>query len=138
MANREKGESSLEVGGKTYTLVIGLDEICQLEELVSRDGRDYTIQEILNLCQRGSLRFVRAILWASMVRKQPRITLSDVSVIIQELGGMQRAFEVMGEVFRSMQPDPEDQKSADGVARPRKARTAGIGGDSTSKLVASA
>jgi hypothetical protein len=138
VANREKGESTLEVDGKTYTLVMGLDEICQLEEIVSRGGRDYTIKEVIDLCQRGSLRFVRAILWAALIRHQPRMTLEDVSGIIEHIGGMQKAYVVMGEVFKSMAPDPEDVKKDSKPSRPRKAQIDGTGAASTSKPVASA
>ena len=138
MANREKGESTVEIGGRTYTLVIGMEEICALEEMVSRGGRDFTIVEILGLVQRGSLRFVRALLWASLQRHHPKVTLADATTMVQQMGGLMQAMGKLGDLFASMQPDPKDVPAEDKGKRPQKARAHGTGGRSTPKLVASA
>ena len=138
MANREKGESTVEIGGRSYTLVVGLEELCALEEIVSRNGREYTIKEIIDLVQRGSLRFAKAILWAALIRHQPKTQMADVLKMVDQMGGLEQAMVVLGKVFESMNPDAEDVQKAEKGARPRKARIDGTGAASTSRPAASA
>lgn len=59
MPNRERGEVSLVVGDRTYTLRPTLTAYCSLEERL-----DKTHVEVIREAARGSMRMVRALVWS--------------------------------------------------------------------------
>jgi hypothetical protein len=98
--------------------------------------------EIAQKAQVGNMRYIRALVWASLQKHHPDIGIDDVADLIIQAGGMEHVIEVMGQLSESAQPDPQDVKVSG--AKPRKRpRTAqadvgGIGAISTSRRGGSA
>ena len=78
MANPHKGETSFEVDGKVYTLVLGTNAICELESAI-----DKGIDEIAMSLTRLSM--LRGVLWAALRAHHPEITLADAGVMIDKV-----------------------------------------------------
>ena len=142
MANRERGEVSLEIDGTTYTMVLDLEALCHLEDHFSTPAKDAVFPELLERASRGSARHIRGIVWAALQRHHKGMTLEETSDLIQASGGLAGFGEKLNALAGSTQPDAEDASELSGgkKTRPRKAQNdAGVNGvNSTSKLVASA
>ena len=136
VANREKGEVEIDVGGKTYVLVMDFEAMCQLEDKLSTADKDVTFVEVMQKADRGSMRHMRAVLWAALLRHQPDITLQDVTNVIQTLGGVNGLNKALLAVSKATRPDAEDLPKG---KRPQRAQvngaTTGTGAISTSKPV---
>ena len=116
MANPERGEVALTIGDRTYTLVLDMDGICQAEAAMSSPGQIVSITEIFYGAAIGSQRHARALVWASLQRHQPDISLQRAGELMAEFGGAEKFFEVVKELRKTTEPDAEDKP------RPRKAR----------------
>jgi len=140
MANRERGEVSVEIEGKTYTMTLDLEALCHLEDHFSTPAREYAFPELLERAGKGSARHIRGIVWASLQRHHKGITLEQTSEIIQASGGLAGFGEKLNALAMSTQPDSDDAKELNGgkKARPRRAQTEAAGVSSTSKLAVSA
>lgn len=133
MANRQRGEVALEMDGKTYTLVFDMNALCCLEDLFSTPEREVVFQDVLKMASKGSARHIRGIVWASLQRHHPEVSLSQSTDLIEAAGGFEGFGEKLQQLADSTQPDPEDR------GRPRKAqRNGGTGVTATSRLAASA
>lgn len=108
MANRERGEVSLKVGRKRYTLRPTLTAYCELE-----DRMDKTHVEVMAEAARGSARSMRALLWSYLqaVHATEFETFESAGVLIDTVG-----MDVVGEQLKKLdeanQP-PETGKAAD-------------------------
>lgn len=136
MANREKGEVTIDVEGTPYLLVMDFEAMCQLEDKLSTAEKDVTFVEVMQKADRGSLRHLRAVLWAALLRHQPDMTLQDVTALIDKLGGVAGVHKALLAVNKATRPDAEDMPKG---KRPQKAQvngvTTGTGATSTSKPV---
>lgn len=136
VANREKGEIAIAVGDKEYVLVLDFEAMCQLEERLSTDaGKDVTFIEVMAKAERGSMRHMRAVFWAALLRHQPDMTFQDASALVMELGGVQGLNDTLLSVAQASQPTKAETK---GSKRPQRAQvngaeTSGTGGRSTSR-----
>lgn len=129
MANRQKGEVELSIAGTSYTLVMDISAICDLESLFSTPVRDATIQEIGRSVERGSVRHIRGFLWAALRRHHKDMTLDKVSALIEDAGGIGGFGETVGALAQSLVPDAEDQAKG---TRPQTAQVStGDGSTST-------
>jgi hypothetical protein len=88
MANRQKGEVSIEIDGETYTLALTLDAMCQLEDIFSTPQKVMTFQEVIDLADKGSTKHLRALIWAALQLHHPDLALADVSPLVQKAGGI--------------------------------------------------
>jgi hypothetical protein len=84
MANKNRGESDLKIGGKTYTLKFGWNAIAQIETVL-----DKGINEILPLIQdpasfRGGA--LIAVLWGVLRHHHGELTLEDAGDLLDEAG----------------------------------------------------
>lgn len=127
MANRQKGEVALEIAGKSYTLVMDISAVCELEALFSTPVRDATIAEIGRAVERGSVRHIRGFLWAALRRHHKDMTLENVSTLIEDAGGIGGFGDTIGALAQSLAPDAEDRVE---TTRPQMAQ-ATTGGGST-------
>lgn len=134
--NKQRGENEIEIDGKRYVSVMDLEAMARLEDHWSEiEGKTVTFADVMDGAGRGSIKYARSVLWASLLRYQPSVTIADVSVLtFVELK------EIQTKLLTSMQPDAEDRKDAK-KGRPHKAQVngaAGTGAISKSKLDASA
>lgn len=127
MANPERGEVALTIGDRTYTLVLDMDGICQAEAALSSPGQIVSITEIFYGAAIGSQRHARVLVWASLRRHHPDLSLERAGELMGEFGGAEKFFEVVKALRASTEPDAEDRP-----ARPQTARQAGTGARVTS------
>lgn len=137
MANKEQGHITIKAGDQKYTLVLDMDAMVALEEHFSTPTHDATWDEIGEKVKRGSVRIVRALMWAMLQRHHPGVTLVEAGHIIDEAGGIAKLGAVMTAATRSMQPDKADAEAfGDPKPNPPKAQAGespsdGVGENST-------
>jgi len=136
MANREKGEVALTVGGRDYTLVLNTNAMAAIEDHLSTPSQDVTWDAFWKRVMRGSVRAVTVLLWGMCRKYHPEVTVDQVGEFVDELGGLPGLEQVLVSANVSSTPDPADVKDlrpkGGQTARPRRARdTTGSGGDST-------
>jgi len=131
MANRVKGEVSVDIAGASYTLCIDLNAMCALEEMFSKNGTDVTFQDVLQQVNLGKQRYIRAVFWAAFQKFHPSVTLQQVSDLVQASGGVinftGQLVEALGIAVEATTPDPKDVKAVSS-GRPRKAQAVGRAG----------
>tara|TARA_R110002126_G_scaffold210134_1_gene356709 strand:- start:295 stop:654 length:360 start_codon:yes stop_codon:yes gene_type:complete len=85
MANKQKGESDLRVGGKVYTLRYSTNALCVLE-----DAFDDTVQNIAKRFENTSngvrMSDVRMFFHAALTDNHPDIDLAAAGLIISDAG----------------------------------------------------
>jgi len=93
--NRERGEFTLTAGATTYTLRLTTNAIAEVEDLTN--GR--TWDQVMSGIQRGSVKDVRLLLWASFRERHPDIATMNVTSlraigdIVDASGGLGGIFE---------------------------------------------
>lgn len=113
MANPHKGEVTFEAGGKTQTLVLNTNAICNLE-----DDLQIGITEIAQLLQAGRMSIVRATFRAGLVNGSadgPGLTLLEAGEVVDDVGFL-RAVELIQQALERAFPNQEPE-----APRPRKA-----------------
>lgn len=121
-ANRERDEVRLSIDGKDYLLVLDIEAMCALEEMFSTPGHEVTFGEIAEKAERGSVRYVRAFWWSTLIRHQPDITLQQASDLIGKMGGLVALNRALEQVGKASAPDKRDVETAGRRAKgPRKA-----------------
>jgi hypothetical protein len=121
MANIQKGEIPLTMGGVSYTLTLNIAAMIAAETVLSTPTHHVTWTEIQNCVQRESITHIRAMFWAMLRRNHPQISLEKAGELIEQFGG-----EVTGAMFATQAaaaPDQVDAKAVESAGpRPRKAR----------------
>jgi len=135
MANKERGETSFTVGETTYTLKLTTDAMAQLEDACSTDEKPLAFPDILQRVLKGSVKYMRLYIWASMQEHHAGITVKQVGQLIDDLGGVTGLWGVLQQVSETAKPDPEDVRPQTAQATTRRR---GTGGRSTSKPALSA
>lgn len=135
MSNPQRGETTLKVGDRSYTFVLDMDGICKAEAFLSTPGNIVTITEIFYGSVIQSQRHARALIWASLQRHHPDMTIEKVNALIAEAGGSEDLANAIVELKKSTEPDEADKPAE----RPQAARpVTGTGGPVTSLPDASA
>lgn len=136
MANRERGEIRMTVDGQDYTLVLNTSVMAALEDHFSTAQKEVVWEEIWARVLRGSVKTVRALIWAMLQPHHPQLTIEGVSALIDRAGGFEGLTHILQQAAKSSAPDPDDVKELGIPARPRPAQGTrarrGTGGDSTS------
>jgi hypothetical protein len=133
----------LEIDGKVYKLELTINGLVALEELLSTDDKLVTFDTVIQRVNAGSVKHIRAFIWAALQEHHKDITLTGAGKLIQAAGGMEGMFNQISAMTQSVTPDPADVKEL-GVEseRPLKARAVkrngGTGGVFTSMHGASA
>lgn len=142
-AKRQNGEVSVEIDGKTYVLAMTIDSMVALEELFSTPAKSMTFQDVIDRSDKGSITHLRGLLWSVLQTHHPDVGIKDVSVLVQNAGGLGAITVKLMELAKATQADPKDLEAL-GVkpdANPPQAqddgKTSGTGEGSTSSLVAS-
>jgi hypothetical protein len=118
MANKERGELAVTVGGKSYTLRPTFDSLCELESQV-----DKPIDVILAGVQEGRISGLRAVVWCLLQDQHGEEikTLKDASAWIEQAGGVSAALDM---VSRAM---GLNSNTGDSAPNPPVAQTDGTG-----------
>lgn len=132
MANRERGEVSIEVGGKAYTLRPTFDAMCEFEELTGK-----TVDDLFEDVLKSKLSGLRAVTWCLLqdVHAAEIKTLKDASRWIDEAGVDAVRDAVERALGLNQAPEPA-QGGTEAPANPPDAQ-AGTGEPSSSTLVES-
>lgn len=101
MANPHKGEVSLKVGDETYTLVLTINSICDVEEETGRN----LIGDLTRLAT------LRLMLYAALKEKHPAITVADAGNIIGAVGGG-KVMEAVSTALKLALAKPKDNGEA--------------------------
>jgi len=142
MANRHKGEVSIEVDGRDYTMALTIDAMVALEDMFSTPQKSVTFQEVLLMGDRGSVKALRALIWASLQLHHPEIQIKDISGLVQAGGGLDVFAEKFVTLAKATFADPKDLEAlgVKATANPPQAQAAtptrGTGGRSTSARAA--
>jgi hypothetical protein len=128
MANQERGELGVDVGGKRYTLRPTFDSICELEELLGKP-----IDVIKDSLIDGRRSGMRAVVWCCLQDEHADEikALKDASRWIERAGGQG---VVAGWIERLFSLNADEETG--GEANPPDAQ-AGTGENSSPVLVAS-
>lgn len=116
MGNLQRGEITFQASGKTWTMHIGTNAMCEIEAMT-----DKTISEVGKLLgdeKTATLTLMRAVFWGSLQDHHEGITIKECSVLIDEIG-MQAVGGLVGQAFQAAFP-----KAKAGVSRPPKATAA--------------
>lgn len=130
MANKQRGELDVTVGGTVYTLRPTFDCFCELEDLVGKG-----MLELLQAINRGHFSAVRAVAWANLHEKHGDEikTLKDASEWIERAGGVDIVLDWLNQVLKINEPD----ETHGGAPNPPVAQTDGTGERSSEVPVAS-
>lgn len=131
MANPERGEAGVIVGGKAYTLRPTFDALCELEELVGRP-----VHDLLQGIEQGRLSGLRAVVWCFLQDEHSDEikALKDASKWIEKAGGTDAVLALVHQVLKLNAPPAVAPETK---ANPRKAQ-GGSGKRSSSALAATA
>lgn len=136
MANAQKGEVSLQIGDKTYTLALTLDAMVSIEEMFSTDEKPVFFQDIAMLAEKGSAKHTRALMWALFQHHHKDVTIETVSTLVQKAGGIVALGKTLEQVMQSGSPDKRDLAALGVRGNPPKAQAGkkvnGTGASSTS------
>ena len=141
MANPDRGEATVEIGGQSYTLKAGVNMMRALEHLFSTPSRQMTTLQIIKLADEGSFTHYCGIVWAMLRKHHPELTLDAVGDLIDAAGGPTKLEEVFTGLLLSLVGDPADLKALGVTGNPPKAQALpprGTGGRSSRKRGASA
>ena len=132
MANKERGEVTFQVESESYTLRLDLNALCEVEAVMSTPERTVTWQQALQMAERNSLSAMRAILWAALRPHHPQMSITDVGLLIQRMGGIPGIARTLRDAVQASLPAPDGKGK-----RPQKARSGGTGTSSPSEPEAS-
>lgn len=132
MANQEKGEVGVVVGGKQYTLRPTFDALCNLEDVAGKPM--HQIQEEIGQGRLSGLRSVVFSLLQDQHGQEIR-TLRDASLWIERAGGPDAAMDLVNRVLGINQ---EEAATRPPDAQVDEKRSDGTGESSTSAPAASA
>ena len=108
MGNRHKGEVSIEIDGEVYTMALTVDAMVALEDQFSTTQKFVTFQEVLAQADRGSVKAIRALLWAALQLHHPGIEMKDISPLVHAAGGLNVMTEKFTKLARESFADPND------------------------------
>lgn len=139
MANPQKGELDIEVDGKTYRLALDLNALCEFQELMYPNDPDFDMQEVIGRIQKTNFILSRALLWATLRKYHPEMSIKDVSPLVSGYG-YQPWMMLVPKLLAFLNPDAVDRGVLKAAPEPGPpgAQVDGIGARSMSKRARSA
>ena len=121
MANRARGEVSIQHGRKRYTLRPTLTAYCDLEDRLDKDHAAIMVE-----AARGSARATRALIWAYLQAKHGAEfpALEDAGHLIDEIG-LDKVQDALGALEAANKADEGD--AVQSAADPPAGREGGAG-----------
>jgi hypothetical protein len=134
VANPQKGEVSVTIDGKPYTLALTLNAMVEVEDMFG-----VPFSKVCEECENDSPKHIRALVWAVLRKHHKELTVEDVGEMV-DLGTLKALSSVLGRVVSSSGPDAKDLPKKGKSENPTKARAGanGTGASSTSPHDASA
>lgn len=114
MANAQKGEVSFEALGETWTIKLGTNAMCEIEDATGESIN--TIGQSMN-SEKFTMRLMRTVFFCGMADYHDKLTERQVGNILDEIG-FDKASDIMMRAF--VLATPEAKKGAN----PRKAARA--------------
>lgn len=108
MANRQNGEVSIQVGDTNYTMALTIDAMVALEEMFSTPQKSVTFEEVTAAADRGSVKHLRAMIWAVLQQHHPELEIKDISPLVQKAGGLKGMERKLVELAKATMADPAD------------------------------
>jgi hypothetical protein len=128
MANRNKGEVSLQAGDKEYTLRFSANALCELEDATGMGING--IAQQLSSVDSMRMRTVIAVVWAGLLDRHPGITKEEAGEIITE-ATLLKTMSVVSDAFVLTFGKVEDVEAAlptlPGKARKNDSKMVGNG-----------
>ncbi|MFC7443403.1 hypothetical protein [Laceyella putida] len=124
MANKIKGQRSIEINGERYTVHYDFNALAELEEATGKDTSDI-MQELAKMQeeQRLSITFLRTLAWAGFLRHHG-LTLNEVGELMSQ-SELPQLFSAVGEAFATSLMSEEDWESAQKKGTAQKKRGTG-------------
>lgn len=109
MANKDRGEISLKVDGKTYTLCFDVNALCEVEDLLGR-GIPHIMADMQSA---ETMRFgtVRGLLWGALQRHHPEMTVKMAGEMVSAVK-LDKAMAAIGDALNASNPDEDEPGNA--------------------------
>lgn len=122
-ANIEKGEVDLTINDTTYTVTVKTQALMAWQRYFETKDERPTIDTLFKALAGGSIEHAAALFWASFRKYHPEITFEKAVGLMDEMGGLPMAQEIMAAFSDANTPDPADVKEMeDGATRPQEAQ----------------
>jgi hypothetical protein len=108
MANRERGEVAFDALGQGWTLKLGTNAMCEIEDATGKTFSE--VGEIMGDPARVTIRMMRTVFWGALRDHHEDVTLKQAGTIIDAIG-MQEAGRLIGEAFQAAMPDQKEGAS---------------------------
>lgn len=105
MANRERGQVSIDIDGKAYKLVYSTNALCELEDALNRNVNSITAE--VQDPSKVRLKTLRAMFWAGLTEHHPDIDLKAAGNLMT-IGGASAVMTKVGEAFRLAFPEADE------------------------------
>lgn len=117
MANAQKGEASFEALGQTWTIKLGTNAMCEIE-----DRTELSINKIGEKLNGAgfSMKLMRTVFACGMIDHHPDITDRTVGDILDEIG-FEAASDIMGRAFTIATPEPKKGNTPKGNRKAARA-----------------
>lgn len=105
MANKERGQVSIDIDGKAYKLVYSTNALCELEDALNRNVNSITTE--VQDPSKVRLKTLRAMFWAGLTEHHPDIDLKAAGNLMT-IGGASAVMTKVGEAFRLAFPEADE------------------------------
>jgi hypothetical protein len=122
MANAEKGEVDIDLGGRSYTLVVNVNAMCEVETLLSTPLRRVTYQDVLNGVKYQSVVSMRALLWCALREHHKEVTLEQAGRLMDGDDGLNGFAKKLADLVFATTPAKSDIDALGIKPRPPKAQ----------------
>lgn len=122
MSNRERGTVTVEVDGTTYTLVLDVNAIVELEDLFGVE-----FEQVIARVGKNSVKHIRGLVWAALQRHHAGMTVQQAGDWIEAAGGLQGLGQKLSGLAASTTPHKEDVPART-RPQPAQRRRVGIAG----------
>ncbi|WP_315920440.1 hypothetical protein [Mesorhizobium sp. SP-1A] len=113
MANRERGEVAFDALGQSWTLKLGTNAMCEIEDATGKTFSE--VGELMGDQKRVTIKLMRTVFWGALREQHEDVTIKQAGAVIDDIG-MQEAGRLIGEAFQAAMPEQKE-----GAARPPKA-----------------